>query len=197
MRVPADGVKTGENDDLRRIVDDEFDARGVFKGADVPALAADDARLHIVVRQRHHRNGDLRCVVGRTALDGEAYDLFGVRIRLVLRLLLDVAHLHGDVVPRLFENAVGQGLFCLFPRELGDLFKLLHHQVVLMGDLFLHFFDLALLTDEVLLLLFERIRPLLQGVLFFVEVVFLLHEALFRLLKFEPLFFRFALKFVP
>ena len=67
---------------------------------------------------------------------------------------------------------------------------------MLVVHLFLHLFDLVFLTDEILLLLLERVRALLQGIFFFVEVVLLLHQALFCALQFEPLFFGFAFKFV-
>ena len=136
-------------------------------------------------------------MVACAALDGEADDFFGVHIRLVLRLLLDVAHLQGDVVPRFVEDIFREQLFRFLAGELGDLFQLLHHEVVLVVHLFLHLFDFAFLCGEVLFLLFERIGLSLQRVLFFIEVVLFLQQALFRLLQFELLFFGFAFEFVP
>ena len=56
--LPSDGVEARKDDDFGRIVDDEFDAGRVLDGADVAPLAADDARLHVVVGQRH--DGDRR-----------------------------------------------------------------------------------------------------------------------------------------
>ena len=46
------GVEARERDGLGRVVDDEVAAGERLDGADVAALAADDAALHLVVRQR-------------------------------------------------------------------------------------------------------------------------------------------------
>ena len=48
--LAADRVKSGNDDSFRRVVDDEIDAGQRLEGADVPALAADDASLHVVAR---------------------------------------------------------------------------------------------------------------------------------------------------
>ena len=192
----ADRIKSGEDDHFGRIVDDQFDTRRIFESADVAALATDDARLHIVVGQRHDGDGDLGRMIGSAALDREADDLFRVHVRLVLRLLFDVAYLQGNVVTGLVEDIFGEDLFGFLAGELGDLFQLLDHQIVLVVHLFLHLFDLVFLSDEIFLLLLQRIRALLQGIFLFVEIVFLLHQALFCALQFRSLFFGFTFKFV-
>ena len=96
-------------------------------------------------------------MVGRAPLNGKADDLFRLGVCLVFRLLFDVPHLQRGIVPGFVEYVFGQKLFRLFLCKLGDLFKLLNHQIVLMIDLFLHFFDLAFLTGKIFLLLFERV----------------------------------------
>ena len=47
-------VEGGENDRLRRVVDDEVDAGEMLEGADVATFSADDATLHVVGRQLDH-----------------------------------------------------------------------------------------------------------------------------------------------
>ena len=122
-------------------------------------------------------------MVACAALNGEADDFFGVHVRLVLRFLLDCANLQSDVVPRFVENIFRKLLFRLFPGELRDLFQFLNHQIVLVVHLFLHLFNLAFLRGKILFLLFERIGLSLQRVLFLIEVVLFLQQALFRLLQ--------------
>ena len=89
--LPAHGIERRKRDRLRRIVDDEIDARQRFERADVPALAADDAAFHFVVWQRYDGYRRLRHMVGRDLLDGErdqlARFLFGVFLQLLLDLL--------------------------------------------------------------------------------------------------------------
>src|SRR3954447_14235703 len=46
--LAADAVEAGQDHRVRRVVDDEVDAGEVLEGADVAALAADDAALHVV-----------------------------------------------------------------------------------------------------------------------------------------------------
>ena len=57
-------VEAREDDRARRVVDDQVDAGGELEGADVPALAADDAALHIVAWQVHDRDRGLDGVIG-------------------------------------------------------------------------------------------------------------------------------------
>src|SRR5207248_3645872 len=48
-------VERGEDDGLRRVVDDEVDAGQVLERADVAALAPDDPALHVVGRELDDR----------------------------------------------------------------------------------------------------------------------------------------------
>ena len=52
--LPAHRVKAGDGDGLRGVVDDQIHAGHGLQGADVAALPADDAALHLVVGQGHH-----------------------------------------------------------------------------------------------------------------------------------------------
>ena len=49
--LAADAVEAGEDDGVRRVVDDDVDAGEVLERADVAAFAADDAALHVVGRE--------------------------------------------------------------------------------------------------------------------------------------------------
>src|SRR5262245_3261153 len=47
-------IETGEDDRTRRVVDDQVDPGGELEGADVAALASDDAALQVVTREIDH-----------------------------------------------------------------------------------------------------------------------------------------------
>ena len=53
--LAADRVEAADEHRLGRVIDDQVDARGLLQGADVAALAADDAALHLVRRDGHDR----------------------------------------------------------------------------------------------------------------------------------------------
>ena len=52
-----------------RVVDDQVDAGGLFEGADVAALAADDPPLHFVVGNAHRAGRRLGGMRGRVTLE--------------------------------------------------------------------------------------------------------------------------------
>jgi hypothetical protein len=84
-------VEAGEHDCFRRIVDDEVDAGGLLQGPDVPALAADDAALHLLVRQGDDGDRRLRGMVGGDALHHRRENAPGPVLALLVRVTLDVA----------------------------------------------------------------------------------------------------------
>ena len=96
--LAADPVERREHDGLRRVVDDEVDAGQVLEGADVAALAADDAALHVVRRQLDERGRRLRGVTRRDALERVGDEVPRASLRLGLRLLLQLANAAGEVV---------------------------------------------------------------------------------------------------
>ena len=81
--LAADRIEAADEHRLGRVVDDQVDAGGLLEGADVAALAADDAALHLVRRDGHDGDRHLRGVVDHDALDGGDDDV----ARLVLGLL--------------------------------------------------------------------------------------------------------------
>ena len=88
--------------------------------ADVAALAADDAALHLVVGQGNHADGDLGDVIGGAALDGGRYDLAGMLVGFVLGAGLDLLDLEGGLVGDLGLDLLDQVLLGLVSRKAGD-----------------------------------------------------------------------------
>ena len=100
-----DRVEAGEDDGVGRVVDDQVYAGGALQRADVAALAPDDAALHLVVGQRHDRDGDIRDLVGGAALDGQRDDLARSGLSLLARDGLDLAGAQrGGAVSVLFDS---------------------------------------------------------------------------------------------
>src|SRR5215212_6728193 len=89
--LAPDGVEAGQQDRFGGVVDDQVDAGDRLEGADVAALSADDAALHVVRGQGEDRDGRLRGLLGGDPLDGQRDDLARAAVGLLPRLLLEVA----------------------------------------------------------------------------------------------------------
>ena len=57
--LAANRIVARDHHRFGRIIDDDIDAGGGFDRADIAALAADDPSLHLVGRQRQHRDRSL------------------------------------------------------------------------------------------------------------------------------------------
>ncbi len=88
--LAPDRVEAGDRHRFRRIVDDHVDAGGLLEGADVAAVAADDAALHLVRRQGYDRDRDFGHVVRRHPLDGVGDQLARPALAFGLSFLLDL-----------------------------------------------------------------------------------------------------------
>ena len=125
---PAHRVEAGHGDGLGGVINDEIHAGHGLQGADVAALPADDAALHLVVGQGHHRDGGFGHMVGGAALDGQGDLLPGVGIGLFLEAGLDLLELDGllmgDLVFQLV-NEVALGFLGGKARDLLEQLKLL------------------------------------------------------------------------
>jgi hypothetical protein len=89
--LPAHAVEGAEDDGVGRVVDDEVDAGEVLEGADVAALAADDAALHVVARELDDGDGRLGGVARRETLHRHGEDRADAALGVALGLLLDGA----------------------------------------------------------------------------------------------------------
>ena len=72
---PPHRIEARDHDGVRRVVDDDVDARGQLERANVSPLPTDDAALHLVVGERDRGSGRLRGVLRRDPLHGERHDL--------------------------------------------------------------------------------------------------------------------------
>ena len=175
----ANRVKSGHNDGFGRIVDDDVHARRRFQRADVAALAADDAALHIVVRQSNDGHGAFRHMVGGTLLNCQRDDVARLFLRFFLGARFNVAHRRRRVVEGFLLHTVDDDLLRFVLRHGGDALQL----CVLLGD---KGFRLIVQAGGVLLLAFHQVAALLQVVLAVIKAVrtlvqrrFALHQTIF------------------
>ncbi len=185
--LPAQRVVAREDHRLGRIIDDQIDARCGLKRPDVPAFAADDPALHLVVRQVHHGHGGLRHVIAGVPLDGGAHDALGLLVGLFPGLVLDPLDRLGGLILCFVLHGDHQLPLCLFGSHAGDLLE-----------------QLALLTQARFILLFLLLGvllaarklplaplglglPLLDGVELLLQALFLLGQLPLLVLKLRAL----------
>ena len=150
-QLAADAVERGEHDRLRRVVDDEVDARQVLERADVAPLAADDAALHVIGRQLDHRDRRLGRVAGGDALERVRHEIARAPARLAPRLLLELARRAGELVPDQVLRALEQVRLRLDDGEARDPLELLHGLVLRGLQLLLELAHVRLAVREPLL----------------------------------------------
>src|SRR5687768_10520029 len=86
--LAADVVEGADDDDAGRVVDDDVDSGRLLEGADVAALTADDAALHVVGGDIDSADGGVGGVLGGIAMDGGSEDAAGFFFGDELDLLL-------------------------------------------------------------------------------------------------------------
>ena len=185
--LAAHRIEARQDDGFRRIVDDEVDARQRLERADVAALAADDAALHLIVRQCHDRHRRLGDMVGGAALDGDGEDVAGFLVRFVPRLLLVLLDLHGLLVLEFLFRLGHEDVLRFVGRETRDALELRLLLFMHLVDSLLRLVDAGFLARELLFLLFD-------GFELAVEVFLFLHDAAFLPRNLIPAFFRIAVE---
>ena len=186
--LAANGVKARYGYRFGRIVDDKITACQRFYAADIAALAADDASLHLVVGEWYDGYGDFACMVCRAALDSRNDDLACAFLGLVFILGLDLLDLDGHFMRYLVLEGVDEVCFCLIGRVSRYLFE--HFELALLdkGYLVLLIFDIGYLAGKSFVLA-------LKGIGLAVKVFFLLLKASFLLLQVGTACLFFALEF--
>ena len=165
--LAAHRLEAGHRDGLGGIVDNEIGAGQRLDGADVAALAADDAALHLVIGQGYHTDGDLGHMVGGAALDGGGHDLAGAGVGLFLGACFDLLDLQGSLVGDLGLHLCDQVLLGLVGGEAGD--TLQHLRLAALDEL-----DLLLLTVGSSVLGGQCFFLLLDLLGLMIEILFLL-----------------------
>ncbi len=96
--LTANRIEAGDDNRLRRVINDEIHSGHGLQRADVPTLAADDPPLHLIAGQLDHGNRSLRHMIGCASLNGADHVLSGPFLRFLLGFCLDLLDHHGRVV---------------------------------------------------------------------------------------------------
>ena len=107
--LAAQRVERREHDRLRRVVDDEVDARHVLERPDVASLPSDDAALHVVGGELDERDGRLGRVARGDPLERVRDEVPGAAFRLAAGLLVELAHTPREVVADEIFGALAGG----------------------------------------------------------------------------------------
>ena len=182
-------LEAGHRDGFRRIVDDQVCAGQRLDGADVAALAADDAALHLVIGQGYHTDGDLGHMVGGAALDSGGHDLTGAGVGFFLGAGFDLLDLQGSLVGNLRLHLRDQVLLGFLGGKAGD--ALQHFRLAALDEL-----DLLLLAVSGGMLGSQRFFLFLDLLGLVIEVFFLLLQTALLLLQVGAAFLDFLLVFV-
>ena len=158
----AHRVERGKGDRFGRVVDNQINARQRFERADIAALAANDAALHLIVGQRYNRNGCFGNMVGSAALDRGRDDLACGLLAFVLELLLDFAQLDGCIMRCLGFDRGNQHFARFVAGHAGDLFQLFQLLRLDAGQLFLFLLGCFQLTGQLFILAVERVALLVK-----------------------------------
>ena len=171
--LPAHRVEAGHGDGLRGVVDDQVHPGHGLQCADIAALPADDAPLHLVVGQGHHGHGGLRHMVGGAALDGQGDLLPGVGLRLLLEAGLDLLELQGLLVGHVVPQLVDEVALGLLHRQAGDALQQLQLAVLQLVQLLLFRLQLGDAGVDVLFLALQVFQLAVQVLLLGVQAVLL------------------------
>src|SRR6266478_4208506 len=101
-------IEARHNDRIRRVVDDDVDSGGELERANVPALAADDAPLHLIVWKRDSGNRGFHALFGRDPLDRQRDYFLRLSLSVSFGGLANLADLVGRVGVRLLLHSMHQ-----------------------------------------------------------------------------------------
>ena len=157
--LAADAVERREDDCLRRVVDDEVDARQVLERADVATLSADDSALHVVGGKLDDRDGRLGRVARGNPLESVCDEVAGTPPRLRGRLLVELADTPSELVAHeLLRTLQHLGLRILHAQP-GDPLQLALLESLGSLQLLLELLDVRLTIGEPLTAALELLAP--------------------------------------
>ena len=170
--LPPHRLKAGNGNGLGGVVNDQIHARQRFNGADVAALPANDAALHLVIGQGNHTDGHFGHLIGGAPLDGLGNNFPGLGVALLFHARLHFLDLHGRLVGYFGLHLVNKVLLRFVGGEAGD--ALQHLRVAALDRL-----NLLALPVYSRVLLGQRILFLLYGLHLTIQVFFLLLQPVF------------------
>ena len=187
--LAAHRIKARQDNSLRRIIDDEVNARHRLQCTDVTALTADDAAFHLIVRQCDNRYRCLCDMVCRAALDGLTQDILCFLVALILHLLLIFLDLHGFLMLEFFLSLCHEHRPRFLCRQARDAFEFCFLLLMHLIHSLLALVKARLLAGQCLFLLFD-------GIELAVKILFLLHHTALLALNLAAALLRIAIEFL-
>lgn len=123
--VAARQVEAREDDRARCVINNDVNARGLFKRDDVTAFLTDDLALHVLARQLHHGRGRLAAHLGRVPLHGLGHQVLRLLLDPFLHLFLFQADLSGEVLGEFLLEFIPELLLRLILAQFGDFLQCL------------------------------------------------------------------------
>ena len=130
---------TGNHHGLRRIVDDQVDARRSFQSANIAALTPNDLSFELIVGQRKHRYRAFSDEIAGKTLDRQGDNLLASAHSFFLGSLFDDANSLRRFQLGLFEHLIDKTSLRLISRQARNLLELFS-RFVNMPLVFNHFF---------------------------------------------------------
>ena len=177
------GVEADDRDDLGRVVDQQVAAGRGLEGADVAALAPDDAALQFVGGDRDDGDRRLRGDLGGHALHHGGEDLASPRIGLGLGGGLHRAHPPRGLVAQLSVEAVEQQIARLLGAQSRDPLKLAAEDGLLLAHSLLFLMEARLSGFEFLLAAVQTVGAVANGLLAALEALGAAFQRLLALLE--------------
>ena len=119
-------IETGYSDRLGCIVHDDIYPGGLFKSANIAAVAADDAPFHLLIGQRYQRSGHRGHVLRCNALDGIGNQFTRSFFALRAGFGFDLADDAGHIIAGIFFGFLQQHSAGLFGGHFGDPLQFYH-----------------------------------------------------------------------
>ena len=160
--LPADRVEARDDHRLRRVVDDQVDARRLLERADVAALAPDDPALHLVVREVDDGDRVLGGVVRGDALHRGQDDVAGLLGGLLAGASLDRSGELDRVVLGLLADGLEQDALRVLGGHAAHLLEGDDALLVELLELVAALVQLDLLLEQLPIPLLEHVRALVQ-----------------------------------
>ena len=188
--VPAYRVKAGKYDCLGSIIYYQFNSGSCFQSLYISALPADYTAFHLVVGQRHYRNGALGHMVGRAALYGQRNYIAGLSFSLLLGFGFHIPNKHGRVAAGFVFYCRNQLLLGLIRRQSGDTLQFVQPAL-------LQFLSGSQLLLQFLFPLHARVLARIQGKKLFFQLLLALVESFLAFLNLSSSFLAFSIAFIP
>ena len=166
---PADRVEARQGDGLRGVVDNQIHAGQGFQSPDIPAFPADNAALHFIAGQGHHRNGGLAHMVRGAAGNGHRNHFPCLFLCLVLELLLKVCDFHRFLVGQLPFQAFQKLFLGLAGCQARNAFQLVDLAFLKLFRFLQPFLNLKVLLLDAFLFFLQVIQLAVQGFLFLLD----------------------------